>query len=87
MVEIMGYKKNEIEKVNAEKIRGSYKTDVQVQVKIQHINGIDLQNLQVKLVTNEKGFNQIDKDGLINMMIYGIFLLRLKIFLKGLLVN
>ncbi len=38
-----------------------YKTDVQVQVTIKLKKAIDVENLQVKLVSNSKGFNQIDK--------------------------
>lgn len=57
---IMQYDLNEIEFVNAVKLSG-YKTDVQAQVSIKLKNAIDIQNLQVKLVSNPKGFNQIDK--------------------------
>lgn len=56
----MGYDLNEIEYVTAETLHG-YKTDVQVQVTIKLKNLIDAQNLQVKLVSNPKGFNQVDK--------------------------
>jgi hypothetical protein len=59
-LEVMEYNLNEIEFVKAVKISG-YKTDVQVQVTIKLKDAIDLQNLQVKLVSNNKGFNQIDK--------------------------
>jgi len=59
-LEIMGYLLNEIEYVHAEVLHG-YKTDVQVQVTIKLKNLIDAQNLQIKLVSNAKGFNQIDK--------------------------
>ncbi|MCX7736352.1 MAG: type II restriction endonuclease [Candidatus Kapabacteria bacterium] len=57
---IMNYDLNEIEFVKAIKISG-YKTDVQVQVTIKLKSSIDVQNIQVKLVSNPKGFNQIDK--------------------------
>lgn len=57
---IMQYKLEEIEFVRAIKLSG-YKTDVQVQVTIKLKEAIDIQNLQVKLVSNPKGFNQIDK--------------------------
>lgn len=56
----MGYDLNDIEYVYAEVLHG-YKTDVQVQVTIKLKNIIDAQNLQVKLVSNTRGFNQIDK--------------------------
>lgn len=57
---IMQYDLNEIEYVKAVKLSG-YKTDVQTQVTIKLKDAIDCQNLQVKLVSNPKGFNQIDK--------------------------
>lgn len=57
---IMEYSLAEIEFVKAVKING-YKTDVQVQITIKLKEEIDCQNLQVKLVSNPKGFNQIDK--------------------------
>ncbi len=57
---IMGYDLDEIEYVEAIIIHG-YKTDVQVQVTIKLKKAIDVENLQVKLVSNTKGFNQIDK--------------------------
>ena len=56
----MGYELNNIEYVYAEVLHGC-KTDVQVQVTIKLKNIIEAQNLQVKLVSNQKGFNQIDK--------------------------
>jgi len=56
----MGYKLSEIEYVEAIILSG-YKTDVQVQVSIKLKKAIDVENLQVKLVSNLKGFNQIDK--------------------------
>ena len=56
----MGYDLNEIEYVYAEVLHG-YKTDVQVQVTIKLKKVIEAQNLQIKLVSNDKGFNQIDK--------------------------
>jgi hypothetical protein len=59
----MNYVIDEIEYVRAEKIKGSYKADVQVQVSIEvKLKKLtDTQNLQVKLVSNPQGFNQIDK--------------------------
>jgi hypothetical protein len=57
---IMNYELNEIEYVKAVKISG-FKTDVQVQITIKLKSAIDAQNIQVKLVSNPKGFNQIDK--------------------------
>ncbi len=59
----MGYSLENIEQVVAQKIKGSFKADVQVvinvQIKLQKLQ--DVQNIQVKLASNEKGFNQIDK--------------------------
>ena len=57
---IMGYDVSGIEHVEAVKISG-HKADVQVQVKIQLKKLLDVENLQVKLVSNRNGFNQIDK--------------------------
>ena len=59
-LKIMGYDIKEIEFVEAVVISG-YKTDVQVQVRIKLKKAIDVENLQVKLVSNIRGFNQIDK--------------------------
>ena len=62
-LEAMNYKINEIEYVKATKVRGQYKADVQVRIMIiiKLKSQEDLQNLQVKLVSNPQGFNQIDK--------------------------
>ena len=57
---IMQYDLNEIETVEAIKMSG-FKTDVQVQVTIKLKKAINSENIQVKLVSNPKGFNQIDK--------------------------
>jgi hypothetical protein len=57
---IMQYNLDEIEFVKAVKLSG-FKTDVQAQVTIKLKEAIDVQNLQVKLVSNLQGFNQIDK--------------------------
>lgn len=57
---IMKYDLSEIDYVKAVKLSG-YKTDVQVQVNIKLKEAVDVENLQVKLVSNPKGFNQIDK--------------------------
>lgn len=56
----MEYDLNQIEYVDAIQIHG-HKTDVQVQVTIKLKNIIEAQNLQIKLVSNPKGFNQVDK--------------------------
>ncbi len=62
-LEVMDYHLEEIETVEAHKIDGSYKSDAQVEIriliKLKHLT--DIQNLQVKLVSNKSGFNQIDK--------------------------
>lgn len=59
-LKIMGYDLDEIEYVIAKILHG-YKTDVQAQITIKLKKLIDAQNIQVKLVSNPKGFNQIDK--------------------------
>lgn len=58
---IMGYDLEEIERVEAVKITGSHKADVQVKIKIYFKDVIAAENLSVKLVSNPQGFNQIDK--------------------------
>jgi len=58
---VMGYDLAKIEKVVALKIKGSFKSDVQIQVKIFLKDLAEVQNISVKLASNEKGFNQIDK--------------------------
>lgn len=57
----MGYLLEEVEEVYAYKIKGSYKSDIQVQVSIKLKEVLDSQNISIKLVSNTKGFNQIDK--------------------------
>ena len=57
---IMKYNLNEIEYVKAVLLHG-YKSDINVQVQIKLKEAIDTENIQVKLVSNRKGFNQIDK--------------------------
>ena len=59
----MNYKIDDIEFVKASKVRGQYKADIQVKITvlIKLKSQEDLQNLQVKLVSNPQGFNQIDK--------------------------
>lgn len=57
---LMQYDLKAIESVKAIIISG-HKADVQVQISIKLKEAIDVENLQVKLVSNPKGFNQIDK--------------------------
>ena len=57
---LMNFVLSEIEYVEAVKISG-FKTDVQVQVTVKLKKAIEVENLQVKLVSNLRGFNQIDK--------------------------
>ena len=59
-LEIMGYPIDEIEKVEAVKLHG-YKTDVQVQITIHMKKAIAAENVSIKLVSNPRGFNQVDK--------------------------
>ncbi|EAJ6850102.1 type II restriction endonuclease [Campylobacter jejuni] len=64
----MNYNINDIQNVKAQKIKGNFKADVQVvilvQIKLQNLQ--DVQNIQVKLVSNPQGFNQVDKRWLKN---------------------
>jgi hypothetical protein len=57
---LMGYKLDEVEKVEAIKLHG-YKTDVQVQITIYLKKAISAENISIKLVSNITGFNQVDK--------------------------
>lgn len=57
---IMHYNLDEIEYVKAVVLSG-YKSDINVQVRIKLKNAVDTENIQVKLVSNKKGFNQVDK--------------------------
>ncbi|QIA69838.1 type II restriction endonuclease (plasmid) [Spiroplasma citri] len=57
----MKYNINDIEKVEAVKINGNFKSDIQVKVRIFLKNIIDAQNVSIKLVSNQNGFNQVDK--------------------------
>ncbi|MDO4697832.1 MAG: type II restriction endonuclease [Pasteurellaceae bacterium] len=57
---IMGYDLTEIKSVKATVLHG-YKTDINVQVYIFFKDAVDIRNIQVKLVSNKRGFNQIDK--------------------------
>lgn len=59
-LDIMQYNLNEIEYVKAVVLHG-YKTDVNVQVQIKLKAAVDTENIQVKLVSNQRGFNQVDK--------------------------
>lgn len=59
-LKIMGYNVTDIKDVKAVKVTRE-KTDVQAQITIILTNVIEAQNMQVKLVSNAKGFNQIDK--------------------------
>ena len=54
----MDYKLSDIRSINAQKVSG-YKTDVQVEITTK--TKTKKENLQVKLVSNQSGFNQIDK--------------------------
>jgi len=62
-LEAMNYSISDIEYVRATKVRGQYKADIQIRIRIiiKLKSQEDLQNLQVKLVSNPQGFNQVDK--------------------------
>lgn len=64
-LKIMNYNLDEIESVKAIVLHG-YKADVNLQVQIKLKVAIDTENIQVKLVSNKKGFNQVDKRWLKN---------------------
>lgn len=59
----MNYKVKDVEFVKAVKVKGQYKADIQIRITvlIKRKSQEDLQNLQIKLVSNPQGFNQIDK--------------------------
>lgn len=59
----MRYNLDDVKSVFATtKVPKKSKTDVQIQVTIHYKEAIDIQNLQVKLVSNGKsGFNQVDR--------------------------
>lgn len=67
-LQTMWYDLQKIEYVKAVKITWSHKADIQVQVKIiiKLKDEIDTQNISIKLVSNKKWFNQIDKRWLKN---------------------
>ncbi len=67
-LKVMGYDIKKIEFVKAIKITWSHKADIQVQIKvmIKLKDEIDTQNISIKLVSNKKGFNQIDKRWLLH---------------------
>ena len=72
-LEIMGYNISKIRNIIAKVIHG-HKADVQVQVIIEFHSIVEsTQNIQVKLISNLRGYNQIDKRWLINMLKCGIF--------------
>lgn len=56
----MGYEISDIEYVKATILSG-YKADLNVRIQIKLKQNFDIENIQVKLVSNKKGFNQIDK--------------------------
>jgi len=57
---LMGYSLDSIDFVKAVVLHG-YKADLNVQITVKLKQAIDVENIQVKLVSNLKGFNQIDK--------------------------
>lgn len=56
----MGYELSQIKSVKAVVLHG-YKADINLQVFVFYKENVDIRNIQVKLVSNKKGFNQIDK--------------------------
>lgn len=59
-LKIMDYNLSEVESVKAFVLHG-FKSDVNVQIQVKLKTAIDTENIQVKLVSNKKGFNQVDK--------------------------
>ncbi len=57
---IMQYDLENIDYVKAVVLSG-YKADINVQVQIKLKSAVDTENIQVKLVSNSRGFNQVDK--------------------------
>lgn len=57
---LLGCNLDDIEQVNANVLHG-YKADVNVQIKLKNSSEIKTENIQVKLVSNKCGFNQVDK--------------------------
>lgn len=57
---IMGYDISKIEGIKAVVLHG-HKADINVQINIKMEDARDIENIQVKLVSNLTGFNQIDK--------------------------
>lgn len=57
---LMNYSLLEIKKVKAVVISG-HKADINVQINIELQQTMGIENIQVKLVSNKTGFNQIDK--------------------------
>ena len=57
---IMDYDLEEVESVHATVLHG-FKSDVNVKVQIKLKSAVDVENIQVKFVSNRKGFNQVDK--------------------------
>lgn len=59
-LQIMGYELDKISAVKAIVLHG-YKADINVKIFVFYQEAVDVRNIQVKLVSNRKGFNQIDK--------------------------
>jgi hypothetical protein len=58
---VMNYDIEEIKNVEAVKVPGHHKADIQVKVTITFKRALGIENLSLKLVTTSTGFNQIDK--------------------------
>lgn len=59
-LKIMGYEISMIEYVKAVVLSGE-KADLNVQIQIKIKQSLDVENIQVKLLSNKRGFNQVDK--------------------------
>lgn len=61
---LMGYDLKKIENVKAivlKNIKPKPKSDINIQIKIELKDALNIENISVKLVSNKQGFNQIDK--------------------------
>lgn len=60
-IQIFGYQLDDIENIIAENVKKNYKTDLIIRLKIKLKSKERIINLQAKLVSNKRGYNQIDK--------------------------
>ena len=73
-LKIMGYKLSEIVSVKSNTIRNN-KTDIQVKISRTDTEHIDTHNIQVKSLSNYRGFNQVDKRWIATIKRCGTYLM------------